>query len=664
MAKKKKTDLAPHRYDEKIEAAMASIVVDSEYETSRQNVKEEVTDYESAIDMLECRRTEKNYDWMSDVFIPEAPSIILTEASSWGNQYFASRDFVEAVLESDDPNGVQKCNAAKKAINKTLNIREIRHFQKYMRGRHINALASQVYAVEWWDQEVKQKHVGFRQEKAPLDVDIFGKPFTGEMGQEQAHHVVDVPVYKDDIVTDHYNYEVIDPANVFPSSEYAYDVQDKQYVFIRAERTKQQLKDEEDEMGYINLRLIDEQVKNQQETETSRSSYNKDSNKAKASKTPFKPFDVVTRFGKFHAKVTQRGEDDYPLEAEPGIDDNGEPLEGAEFIECVIAYAMVGNSKILIRFQPQKNRNPKGKAYRPLLRGSCYLHPRKDSGLSSAKYLGEMQTATNDFYNLASDRTKLSTLPTLMGRKSAMEDNTTVYFEPEHVIEVDDVMADLKEIKISDNINGALEQMAMLRGMMQQVESVYPSTMGMLPDKASTTATAVAGAESRTNLRSNYKALTYEYTFLIDQYTHILWMTHQYAKPETMLKMMGDDAYFFDPDADYTFSPITSNIEMEHSKQKKLQILEQIIGRIVGMKHPDAIKIINYALGRMFSLLGDEFSAFQKFLPDTSKPIDDGKGGGGGGQPKDMKPEATSNQNGTPQSSGEQDVRGAFAGAR
>ena len=35
-------------------------------------------EFESTIDLLECKRTEKDYEWMSDVFLPEYPSIHLT----------------------------------------------------------------------------------------------------------------------------------------------------------------------------------------------------------------------------------------------------------------------------------------------------------------------------------------------------------------------------------------------------------------------------------------------------------------------------------------------------------------------------------------------------------------------------------------------------------
>ena len=103
-------------------------------------------------------------------------------------------------------------------------------------------------------------------------------------------------------------------------------------------------------------------------------------------------------------------------------------------------------------------------------------------------------------------------LPTFIGNKYMMEDNDTVFIAPEHTIEMDDV-AQFKEMRIDSNIQGGIGMYGLMRGLMQQVESVYPPQMGGA-GKSSETATAVAGADQHSNLRANYKELTFEYTFL------------------------------------------------------------------------------------------------------------------------------------------------------
>jgi hypothetical protein len=129
-------------------------------------------------------------------------------------------------------------------------------------------------------------------------------------------------------------------------------------------------------------------------------------------------------------------------------------------------------------------------------------------------------------------------------------------------------------------------------------------------------------------------------------------MIAQYATKETAHKLMGEGMYDFSPDADFTYTPVTSNIEQEHGKQKKLQAYDQILGRVVGLKHPDTVKIVNYILAKTFELLGDEFSAFKNILPDTTKPITEK-----GEDVKDGQAPPTSNQNGQEQSGMEQMAR-------
>ena len=166
--------------------------------------------------MLECRRNEKEYDWMSDVFIPEYPSMYLTEMSRFGNQYFASRDFTDVYLEGVRPEDKQKSKAYKTLINKSLNIQDIYHYQKYMRAMAINSTAGEVYALCRWDLSFKS-------------VDAGQQMFNEETGEYEPEKI-------DVIINDHFNYDVIDSRNVFTDNSYVYSLQDKKYIIIRDEK--------------------------------------------------------------------------------------------------------------------------------------------------------------------------------------------------------------------------------------------------------------------------------------------------------------------------------------------------------------------------------------------------------------------------------------------
>jgi len=644
-------------------------VIYEEYESAKGASISQVADFESVIDMLECKRTEKDYDWMSDIFIPELPSIILTDASAWANQYFQSRDFVEVKLEGTHPLDQPKSQAAKLCINQTLNNRAISHYQKYIRARTINALYGHVYAVCWWEQELKDKLLGYKEEKEELTVDQYGNEISTP-DQIPAVRINQVPQYGKEVIKDHFNYEVIDPRNVFTDSRYCYSIQEKDWIIIRSETTYDELKANEKKMEYINLDKVKELVKTQGKTKTAEETYNKDEDDKEPSMPAIRKFDKLLRFGKFWCKVKDEEKDasGYPFKAVPGIDEFGEISENAELVECITETVISGSTKVLIRFQPTPFRDTRGTPYKPIIRGWCYIHPTKDIGLSSGKYLRELQIAINDGFNMGMDREKLSTMPTLKGKKYALEDNQTIYFEPQHMMELESP-DDVEEFKLDSNITGMLQLVSMLISKGQQVESIYPTTMGQLPTEASTTATAVAGAESRTNLRANYKSLTFEYTYLLDFYWMILQMTYAFATEETALKMMGKLSEVFDPDGEYSYSPVSSNIEMEYNKNKKISLYDQTLGRLQGLVKvvPQVLPIIAHIIRRQLELQGDEYQTIAGMIEKLAKAqVQPEQGGGQGGQKPGAQvqniPERTSNQQGYPQLGLEQDTREGMEG--
>ena len=655
MAKRRKAE-ADHKYDKRIETHISAIVVDNEYQTSKANKNIENAEFESFVSLFESEGTDREYEWMSDISLPEFPSHMLTQSSIDVAQYFQTRDFTEVYLEDESDEALKHAAAAKECINRTLNQRHLYHYQKYVRSKLINHLQGNVYIECRWEQKLRSTVVDYERRVEELDVDEYGNPIIDRELQTPARRLVEEPVMGDVPVVDRFNYDVYDPRNVFTDNKYVYSLQEKDYVTFRSEKTIDDLKADAVKAGYFNLDVLAE-IRSDGNTETAMETRDKDEGQARPDKTPSKPYDILRRYGKFWCTVTEWDENDEPLTVKPGLDVNGEPLEDAELLECVITHALTGSSKVLIGFHLQPYLDAEGNPYRPILRGLCYIHPTSDDGIGDGKYSREIQAAIDDTFNISNDRVMLATMPTLKTKKYSSEDNDTIYFEPGHKMEVEHP-DDIVEFKMDDNIVGALNQINMLTGKMQQVTSIYPTTMGKGPEMASTTATAVAGAESRTDMRTNYKSMTFENTALTDLYWMIMQMTWQFAKPETGVKLMGEKVYDFDPQKDFYYKPVSASIESEQTKQMKVQRWTQVLGYVAQLGHPDAAKLTNYILSQIFKYMGDEYANFGDKLLNPDVPID--QGGGGGAEQVGAGGTATSNQYGMPQSATEQGARGGF----
>lgn len=640
------------------ETKLVNLVL-SEFKASQSGRMIEFTDFEVVVNMLECKRGTKNYEWMSDVALPELASIILTDTSGWVNQYFQTRDFVEAKLDIAMPNGENIRKAATRCINQTLNRRDLYYFAKYVRSRTINALNGHTYMLCEWQKDVRQIQTGTKDKLTSLSVDIYGKSIVDDTQQEPAYRIEQEPVYGKRILSDHFNCEVIDPRNVATDNRYTYSLQEKNWITVRYESTIEELKRQKDTLNLINLEQFDDAAKSgDEETETGKSSYSKLEPRVVTSETPSKKLDIYLRMGKSWAIVKSTDDNGFPTKIDYAYDETGNLFPSAELIDTIVTVASTSNKQVLIRFQPNPYRDSTGRPYKPIIRGWCYIHPTKDSGLSDGKYGKELQEVMDDTINMSIDRVKLATLPTFIGRKLALDDTSEFYIEPEHVIGVDNIHDDLKELKISDDTQGALNQLSLLKSFSEQVMSVYPTTMGALP-AASTTATAVAGAENKTNLRSNYKSLTYEHTFLAELYWMILQMTYQFAEPETAIKLMGDVAEDFSPDEDYTYTPISSNVEQQESKWRKVQLINQMMATAANVPNPKTPALLNYLLALQFELFDKEFPDYKKYLLDELAPmVPQGTSGQTmGNQPANMSPQPTSNQSGNPMSMGEMGAR-------
>lgn len=634
MAKKV---IKPAPPKETAETWLINLVFNTELSTAIQNKSIEDSDFERNIDMLECNRTEKNYDWQSNITIPEYWSHFVTQSSTEASQYFNSRDFVECFIYDGSEDAIKNADAAQECINRTLGQKHLHFYQKFMRGTSIKNLNNSVYLRCWWEKAYKTTT------DTIMDVEYIRLEDGTAMPR-----IVNREVENTTTTRDRFNFDVLDPRNVFTSSEYSYSLQDKEFVILRFERTLQQLKSDAEEMGYFNLDKLAE-IKPPSETETSKQSYNKDENKIK-SQNMVMPFDIYERYGKAWA-IVKESRDGYPIKIELGIDDTGKEMDNAKFIECIMTFANSGSSNTLIRFQPQPYKDPYGEPYRPLIRGLCYIHPSKDSGLGDGKPVRELQVAIDDTINLSNDRVMFATMPTFKVKKYAVENNASLYFEPGHGMEVEDTN-DITEFVASDNINGALNQLAILTGGMDKAMSIFPNTMGQLPGIASTTATAIAGADSRSNIRANYKSLTFENTCLVPFYYMILCMTSQFAEPETGIKLMGDKVEFFDATKEYFYTPLSQAIETEYSKQAKIKELNTMLGYVIPSVQldPNMLEVSKYIIGKLFTLMGDEHGDIVAKLvtPNIAN---------GGQKQIAVNEMAMSNQNGMPQSNMEEMVR-------
>ena len=93
---------------EEIKQLVQKSVIDDELTNAKSLTDRNAETFDSLVDMIECNRNEKDYDWMSDIFVPEFASVLLTDASDWANQYFTTRDFVEVKLDNENPNDKRK----------------------------------------------------------------------------------------------------------------------------------------------------------------------------------------------------------------------------------------------------------------------------------------------------------------------------------------------------------------------------------------------------------------------------------------------------------------------------------------------------------------------------------------------------------------------------
>lgn len=643
------------KFNEEIAAKLASSIVDNEYETAKTNNNIPDNDYLSYLDMFDCERTEKNYDWMSDIFLPEFFSQINTQASIEADLYFKTHNFVDVYIGSEDELSQRAAKASKDLINQTLNRRELYYYQKYMRAVNMKNIGGATYLRCWWEQKVKKGVVGSRREVRDLDVDIFGQDIIDRDLQVPRQEFKDIDIEGDIVLHDHFNFDIIDGRDVFTDSSYGYSMQQQKWVILRFNQTKDELETDKESMGYFNLdKLIDSSVLHTTETIGDRSTHHGLDNKQEPTKTPLKDWMILERHGKHWVMVNKedRDPDGNPIKVSPGIGTDGKKLKGAELHEMVISFALNGQQKHLIRYQPVRTIDADGRPFRPIIRWLCYIHPAKADGVGDGRCAKELQIGINDSINMASDRLKIATMPIQQGRQYDVTDNDSLVWEPGAFWQTETGDA-IKEVKVSDNVVGMFNLIDIYKGGMQQGSGISLQTQSIL-GAPTTTATATANQSQRADTRSNYRTLTGENTGMSELYWMITQMSAQFMRPETARKRLGDSMFDFNPALDFTYKPVSASIDTDESKQAKIRQWTQILGYIIN--DPERRQGVNAVLQELAALMGKEFEAFgKKFLADTNAPPL--PGGGGAGQQVTGGGAPATNQTGAAQTGAEISTR-------
>lgn len=612
-----------------INKILADQIYDNELFVAESNQKDLNIDYESYLALLDNIRDEKNYEWQSDIRIPDAIMFHLAQLASDVGQYFSTRDFVEVKVNDRSEEAKAAAEATKELVNRTLNRKDLYHYQKFVRAKGISNLTGRVYLKFWWEQEFETQQTGTTIEVRELDVDVNGEPITDDF-QEPALEEIEVPVIEEVAVVDRFNYDVWDQRNVFMSDEYVYSLQDKEWIIFRSETTLSQLEVAAEKNGYFDLDKIDEAPET---TDTKQETYQKNQTKENQSKAE-KNYDLLERYGKYW--VIEDGE-----EVKPGIDETGQILEDATYEEVIIAIVKSKSSKTLIGFKRTDFLDAEGRPYKPCTKGMCYIHPATDEGMGDGQNLRELQTATDDTFNLSQDRTMFSMMPMLKGSKQSLENNSTLTMSPGGMMELIDVN-DVQEIRTSSDIGAALNQLQYIEKKERSVTSMSETTTGGVPSMASTTATAVSDARQSSNSRGNFKSMTFEYTALLDMYWMISQMTYRFATDKTGFKLMGDKLIDFNPTLDFYYTPLSQSIEPEASKMAKRRDWTQLYQITAQVQHPDTPKRLNQIYGEIVKLMGDEF---ENVIPlDEKTPVQQG------GQQGSVEGDPTSNQYGVAQS--------------
>jgi len=628
------------QYSEEEANTLIGLIVDGEYVIGKSNNNIPDADYLDYLDMFDCERTEKNYDWMSDIYMPEFLSQMLTQSAIEAGLYFKTHDFVEVYVGSDDDASIRSAKASKDLINKTLNRRDLWFYQKYMRAVNMKNICGVTYFRCWWDQETVEERVGSNIVKERIGSDPDGNPIERLAEQDVMGEV---------ILKDHFDFDVVDPRDVFTDPSYTYSLQEKKWIILRFNATIDELEASVDTMEYFNLDKLRSATITVPKKGAigDKTTHHGLDNKTEAATTPLKDWTILQRLGKHWVMVKERDGDGNAIDVKCGIGKDGKKKKGAELHEMVITFAVNGQRRILIGYNPARTIDARGNPYRPITRALCYIHPAKDDGMGDGKCLKELQVGINDTLNMENDRTKLHTIPIMQGNQHDITDNESLEWKPGAFWQTESGNV-LQEVQIGGDVNGALQQIVMYKNAMQQASGISAETQSKLA-APTTTATATANQMQRSDTRSNYRTLTMENTGLSDLYWFITQMAARHMKEQTAIDMLGfEQVPYFNPYLDYTYKPLSASLNDDASRQAKVQNWIAILGYIAN--DPERRDAVDYILGEVASLMGKEFEGFRKkFFANTQAPPPMENMSGGGQSPQGGGGIPSTNQSGIEQ---------------
>ncbi len=643
------------KVNDEIAGRLASTIVDSEYAVGQQNNKQQDSDYLDYLDMFDCERSAKNYDWMSDIFFPEFYAQQLTQLSEEAGTFFKTHDFVEVYVGSKEEVHKRSARANKTLINRTLNRRDLYFYSKFMKMAAIKNMVGVAYMRCWWEQKTKRTVVGQKRNVRTLNTDVDGKPVIND-DQVAQQDFYNEDVMGEEVLYDQFNFDIMDSRDVFTDSSYTHSMQDKRWIILRFEKTIDELESEAEDMEYFNLekvRLDNEKHSYSKEVEGGRSTHHGIDDKEEPDKTPLVPYTVLQRLGKHLVIVEERDADGNPLRVKPGIDKDGEKVKGAEFHEMVITFVRKNQEDILIGYTPARTIDSNGRPYRPIGRSLCYIHPNKDDGFGDGKAARELQMAINDTINMEADRTKLATIPIMQGPQYNITDNNTLEWKPGAFWETEDGNV-LQEVKVNGDVTGALNEVALYRNMSQQASGVSAESQAILA-APTTSATATANQVQQSDKRSDFRAFTLEFTGLSDLWWFITQMSAQFMKQETAERMIGKkEVSFFDPSLDFTYKPLSAALDSDSARQTKTNNWLQLYNSTVNSPNKNAPQALNYILAQISELQGKEYESFSdKFFLDENDPPPRQ----GGQDPSAISGQVPTNQTGMPQNQQEVQTR-------
>lgn len=577
----------------------------AEYDIDVQNHTRDNEDFELYMSIYNLVPDQPEEPWMSNTPLPEFLTEMTVQSGLEAAQEFRRRDFVEIFHESKDDKHRLAGEAKKELINRVLNQRHIHYFQKRMRASGLKNISGKVYFRCKWERKTIKK-MNIENQAIPLENPIEG-------GQQQA--IMPVEVETEEVIYDRFNLDVLDPRNVTTSPEITYSLDDKKRVSVRYDTDIGEMTDQQELMGYINLDKVRKALESEGggQTDVAKGDDEGDIKPQEYQWTALKTFEAVEISLKEWVLVAKDG-----LSIKPGIDIQGNPVKNAVLMMIIKTLVTINEKDILVRYQRYPFRTPFGEPYRDIVIGKCYIHPTNDLGLGDGKASYPLEIARNGLFNMGVNRVNIATLPTLIaGTASAQEFRRTWAFQPRGIFEAYDTN-DVKEMQISDDITGVNQLMSVLTSAQQASNASFPTAQGGLP-LASTSATATAASEARTDARQFYKGLTYNNTALMPIYDRIGWMYWQFALPETAEKGMGDKIFDFNPYLDHTFKTVTEALETESSKQAKIAILDNMFAQSAQVQNKNTLKQLNYIFTKKAKLLGDEYEDVNDMLFDEDE---------------------------------------------